>query len=247
MIGVALGFGALMSRGRLATGFKALWEKRAFFLVILFMANLPDVDYIPGVLIGEINASHHGYTHTLGWIVAVAVASWLLWRKADRIGWAVFAILFAALASHLVADIFSGDGNSPYGIMALWPFTDSFTISPVTIFWSLRKATWSDVFQWYNVRAALYEALVVLPVLVAVLLFKRFAPASKKGEVGNVKLELETWNLALQGWVQHSHCPSTPCRYTNFRWISSFQNRSASLPARAFTRACSPTPPANRA
>ena len=164
-----------MPRGRLATGFKVLWEKRATFLVILFMANLPDIDYLPGVLMGPINAFHHGYTHAFGWIVAVAFASWLLWRKEDRVGWAVFAVLFAALASHLFADIFSDDSNPPYGIMALWPFTDRYYISPVSIFWSLRKATWNDIFQWYNVRAALYEALILAPIVVLVLTYKRFA------------------------------------------------------------------------
>lgn len=174
IIGVALGCGYLMPRGRLAAGFQILWEQRALFFVILLMANLPDVDYIPGILKGQINAFHHEYTHTLGWIVAVAVASWLLWRRAERVGWTVFAVLFAALASHLIADFFSDDGNPPYGILALWPFTDRFYISPVSIFWSLRKATWNDVFQWYNVRAALYEALILAPVVVGILIYKRF-------------------------------------------------------------------------
>ena len=187
MIGVALGCGALMPRGRLKAGFKALWEQRAYFLVIVLMANLPDIDYVPGVLVGEINAFHHYFTHTLGWIAAVAVASWLLLRKSSGAGWPVFIVLFAALASHLVADLLSADGNAPYGIMALWPFTDRFYISPSSIFWSLRKATWSDVFQWYNVRAALYEALVILPMLVAVLVFKRFAPVRRMGDIPNLE------------------------------------------------------------
>lgn len=189
LIGVALGCGVLMPRGRLKAGFKALWEQRAYFLVILLMANLPDIDYVPGVLMGQLNAFHHWYTHTLGWIAAVAVASWLLWWKTDRVGWSVFVVLFAALATHLIADIFSGDEKPPFGIMALWPFTDSFYISSMSIFWSLRKGTWNDVFQWYNVHAALYEAAVTLPVIVAVLLFKRFARVPGGTAAGNLKLE----------------------------------------------------------
>jgi len=178
-----------MPRGRLKAGFKALWEQRAYFLVIVLMANFPDIDYIPGVLMGQINAFHHWYTHTLGWIAAVAVASWWLWRKTDRVRWPVFVVLFTAMATHLLSDLLSGDGNAPYGIMALWPFTDSFYISSTSVFWSLRKGTWNDVFQWYNVRAALYEAAVLLPVLLAVLLFKRFAPARRSGPVDNLTLE----------------------------------------------------------
>ena len=119
----------------------------------------------------------------------MAVASWLLWRKTERVGWSVLVVLFAALASHLVADLFSEDGSLPYGIMALWPFTDRFYISPESIFWGLRKMTWTDVFQWYNVQAALYEAVVLLPVLGAVLLFKRFARVPGGADAGNLKLE----------------------------------------------------------
>ena len=183
MIGVALGCGAFMPRGKLKAGFKALWEQRAAFFVILLMANLPDIDYLPGVLMGEINAFHHWYTHTLGWVVAVAAATWLLWRRANRLGWAMFVLVLAALASHLVADLFSADSRPPYGIMALWPLTDQFYISPHSIFWGLRKTTWHDVFQWYNVQAALYELLVLSPAVAAVLVFKRFAPTSRMPEI----------------------------------------------------------------
>lgn len=174
-----------MPRGRLKAGFKALWDQRAYFLIIVLMAHLPDIDYVPGVLLGDINAFHHAYTHTLGWVAAVAAASWLLWRRSARVGWTVGVVLFVALASHVVSDMFSGDDGAPFGVMALWPFTDRFYISPESFFWSLRKGTWNDVFQWYNVRAALFELLVLLPVLGAVLLFKRFAPA---GETRNVPL-----------------------------------------------------------
>ena len=189
MIGAAIGCGALMPRGPLKSGVKAIWEQRAYFLVILLMANLPDIDYVPGVLMGEINAFHHWYTHTLGWIAAVAVASWMLWWKTSRVGWPVCVVLFAALASHLVSDLFAADHSFPYGIMALWPFTDRFYISPTSIFWSLRKATWGDVFQWYNVRAALFEVAVMAPVIAAVLLFKRYARTPDDGDAGNLKLE----------------------------------------------------------
>ena len=182
IIGAALGCGVLMPRGRWKAGLQALWEQRAGFLVIVFMANLPDIDYLPGVLMGSINVFHHWYTHTLGWIAVVSLAVWILWRKTHRAGWSVFALLFAALASHLAVDLFSADHSVPYGIMALWPFTDTFYISPEPLFWSLRKGTWNDVFQWYNVQAALYEAAVLLPVLAGVLLYKRFAPARGRAE-----------------------------------------------------------------
>ena len=164
MIGAAIGCGALMPRGPLKAGFKALWEQRAYFLVILLMANLPDIDYVPGVLMGEINAFHHWYTHTLGWIAVVSLAVWILWRKTHRAGWSVFAVLFAALASHLAVDLFSADHSVPYGIMALWPFSDAHYKLP----WPILRDVWrhfSVEATIHNLISVAWEIAVLLPIL----------------------------------------------------------------------------------
>ena len=47
-----------MPRGRWKAGLQALWEQRAGFLVIVFMANLPDIDYLPGAAeLGDFDAT----------------------------------------------------------------------------------------------------------------------------------------------------------------------------------------------
>ncbi len=177
LIGLAVACGRLLPRGPQGAALKGLWSQRGALMVLLVLANLPDVDYLPGVLMGEINAFHHYYTHTLGWIVAIGLLAWLGWRQIDRrVGWGMFGFMLLALATHLVADELSADSAPPYGIMALWPFTDRFFISPVTVFWDLAKETWADVFQWYNVRAVAFEAAVCLPLVLAVLVWKRRSP-----------------------------------------------------------------------
>ena len=174
LIGTALGMAACLPRGPFHNLWNAARQQKGLMLLLLLLANAPDVDYVPGVIIGQINAYHHYYTHTLGWITLVALGAWLGLRIfRPTAGWRSFVLIFLTLASHLFADWITDDGRAPYGIMALWPFTDRFYISPVNIFWQLEKAEWRDVFQWHNLLAVGVEVAWCLPLVGVVLLGKR--------------------------------------------------------------------------
>ncbi len=173
LIGLGLGLGVLSPRGAWRDLLAFARRNWAALLLVVAMANAPDVDYIPGVLVGRINAYHHLYTHTLGWIALVAAGAWLVARAfRPGFGWVWLPIFFAALATHLLADLVTEDTAAPYGIMALWPFTDRFYLSPVTIFRHLEKAEWADVFQLYNLKVLLLEALWCIPLVAGVVIWK---------------------------------------------------------------------------
>lgn len=131
------------------------------------LANLPDVDYVPGVIAGEFNRWHHFYTHTPGWCVLVAGGVWCLWRVWRRVPMTAFGWLLALLLSHLAADYLTEDRRPPQGIMALWPVNDRFYIAPVQIFAHLKKDHYADFVQWHNFRAALLEVAWCAPLLIA--------------------------------------------------------------------------------
>jgi membrane-bound metal-dependent hydrolase YbcI (DUF457 family) len=159
-----------------------LYRHRGFLFVALILANLPDVDYVPGFFVGDWHAYHHGYTHTLGWVVLVSLAVWLVaWHKAPGKGFGVFLASCALAGSHLLADLVTDDGRFPYGIMLLWPLTERHFISPVSVFWRLEKATLDDVFQWYNVRAVAVEFIRALPLVLAALVYKHFSSKQPAG------------------------------------------------------------------
>jgi len=90
--------------------------------VSLALASLPDVDQrLPGV-------DHRGVTHTVGFALAVGLAlgalGWLLGRGAGPGTTAEFAAVgFAvgttAIVSHLLADVIT-----PMGITPFWPVSD---------------------------------------------------------------------------------------------------------------------------
>jgi inner membrane protein len=146
-------------------------------LAAVVLANAPDLDYIPGLFVGDWNALHHGYTHTLGWVALVAAGIWMLRRTyRPTAGWGLLAFILVALLSHLVADLLTDDGRPPYGIMLGWPFSSEYLISPVTPFWRLEKKDLADVLQWYNVKAVLVEVAWTAPLLVVVLLYKARGP-----------------------------------------------------------------------
>ncbi len=81
--------------------------------------------------------------------------------------------LVVLLASHMLADWLTRDASEPYGLMALWPLSDTYMISSWPLYIGLKKADWGEVFQSVNVLLVSWEALVSLPLVALVVLLKR--------------------------------------------------------------------------
>src|SRR5262245_10247384 len=97
----------------------------------VLLANAPDLDFLPGLAVGDPNAFHRGMTHTIGAAALVATAVWVVarWRRARRPQWwAAFAA--AAYGSHLLVDWMTVDVIPPRGIQLLWPFSDRWLHAP---------------------------------------------------------------------------------------------------------------------
>ncbi len=98
--------------------------------VAIFLSNVPDLDFIPQLLTGE--KYHHGLTHSITFTVlfAVVVGSiGCLFRK--QIFKRLFFLTLIVYGSHLLMDFFTEGGK---GIQLLWPFAESFFISPISVF-----------------------------------------------------------------------------------------------------------------
>src|SRR5262245_66644350 len=81
------------------------------------LANAPDIDFLPGILLGHPGAYHRGVTHTLLAVVLVAVAVALGIRFAGRgrVPIARAGLWAGAVyASHLVVDFFTVDSVAPH-------------------------------------------------------------------------------------------------------------------------------------
>ena len=152
------------------------WRAPAWrwYLFAIVAANAPDLDFIPGLLVGDINRFHQGPTHSLTaallfGVFATLAARWLQ-SKPLHVG-----ILGTALySSHLLLDFFCRDGRPPFGQPLLWPFTDTHWIAPQPLFsGGIKHGVPGDslvvfiqnVFSWHNLGVMAMEAVILLPLL----------------------------------------------------------------------------------
>ena len=171
LIGLAIGMARFVPR---VPGWRALarrmWENRIPLFICVLLANAPDIDYLFGIPRGDLNLYHHAVTHTSAWTIALALAVWAVgWP--DR-SWRSFLFVLALPASHLVADFFTADFSKPYGMMLAWPFSIRYWLSPVPLFPSASKSSFSDLVSWRNLLVVTRELLTLLPVVALVAALK---------------------------------------------------------------------------
>jgi len=108
------------------------WSLVALYLIV---ANAPDLDFIPGLLVGNASRYHHGITHSLGFAALVGFAfSVLLYLRKRAAIRKNFAIFFCLYFSHVVLDYFSLDSSTPHGVPLFWPLSSTYYIAPFTLF-----------------------------------------------------------------------------------------------------------------
>lgn len=172
VVGLTLAAGRILPRCRWSELGARAREHAGLILFTVFLALLPDIDYLPGALRGDWNAYHHGYTHTILWSALVSAGIWSLWRAFRPVEPRMWLYIFIVLLSHPLADLFSADASAPQGMMLFWPLSDAYYISPKSLFLRLYKDEFSEVFQWKNLLAVVVELCWTLPLLFLVLAVK---------------------------------------------------------------------------
>ena len=140
----------------------------------IFLANAPDLDFLPGLLTGSPALYHQGITHSLlfGCIVSLGAAAIYAYGA-----WPFLRIFYLCLfsyLSHLAMDFLGPDGRPPYGIPLLWPISDTYFIAPVPLFLGMHHAgsahaslqDWiRGVLDLRNLWAIALEAVLIAPFL----------------------------------------------------------------------------------
>ncbi len=148
-------------------------------LLFVFLANLPDIDFLVGFLVGEPNLYHrHFLSHSIGAaaIVGCIAALCFCWRDWRRFTWHV--LLFGSIYfSHVFLDAFSHDTSQPVGVPMLWPFSKDYIVSPVLLFLSVEKEGngmnfVQNLFVMHNIWAAVLEFLIFMPIVSIIKLVK---------------------------------------------------------------------------
>lgn len=147
----------------------------------LLAANAADLDFIPGLLVGDPGLYHHGISHSLGFAALVAVVYGLLLMFATRQArWQPFVISFALWSSHIGLDYFSIDPGLPYGVPLFWPLSDAYYIAPFPFFPEIRRSQVSSEFlaslvSLHNLWAISIELLVLGSSAVLMLVAQKLA------------------------------------------------------------------------
>jgi inner membrane protein len=138
-------------------------------------AALPDIDlvYLP---------VHRTATHSIPMailitIISVAVTGWVRATSktpSTRIGWVADPYLGLACglawSSHIPLDWLGADASAPYGVQALWPFSDRWFVSGWDLFpGTERRQPFAVRALLINLRAAIREIALMGSVLLAVM------------------------------------------------------------------------------
>ena len=149
---------------------------KTLFLFIL-LANLPDLDFVFYLLLGEkIVGLHQYFTHNVFFVGLTALAFWPFFKtKKERL------VLLLVAFSHLGLDVLTIDGVPPIGFRLFYPCSQQ--LFNFGIFPNLLKGTWGEVFSWHNLQVVCFETLLSLVPLF--LAFRRkWALYFKKRKVG---------------------------------------------------------------
>ncbi|MBN2400468.1 MAG: metal-dependent hydrolase [Candidatus Aminicenantes bacterium] len=151
-------------------------------LFLVFLSNLPDADFLPGLMTGSPNRYHHGIFHSLGAALVVSAVIVLIFFRKKQQPKILFAVSFLVYSSHLLLDFFTRDFAAPYGLPLFWPFSKSYYIAARPIFSNITRSSRSSdffpsLFNSHNLKAALLEivligGLVLMATMVRFLLTK---------------------------------------------------------------------------
>jgi membrane-bound metal-dependent hydrolase YbcI (DUF457 family) len=134
----------------------AFIRSRRFVALCATLAAIPDLDLLYQRIHRTVT---HSVTATLVvTILAIAVTGWVT----SRVRWRIALACGVAYGSHVLLDWLGADSFIPYGIQALWPFSDRWFIAPWPIFpGTERRLPFSPRGIWMNTWAVVAETLIL--------------------------------------------------------------------------------------
>ncbi len=163
----------------------------------VLLANAPDLDFLPGILIGDPSAFHHNVSHSLLFGALFTLALTFIAKK--LLGWfpdysfiRLVIVGFLLYSSHLVVDFVTLDDGFPYGMQLFWPFSSYRVNAPLYSLLNIIHET--TPLSVHNLKAVLREILVFAPLTL-------YFALANKGLLGRRRRALSLLATILFGLV----------------------------------------------
>ena len=144
------------------------WRLPLQLIMVAGLSMLPDLDVIPAIIFGDMQAYHNNLSHSLlvGFPVALLIAG-IFSRLYRSNFWLWFLICLISYDLHVLMDALTAER----GVMMFWPLTQARFASPIKLFYGLQWGLgWFSIWHLWTIFT---ESLFALVVLAAVNYFDR--------------------------------------------------------------------------
>jgi hypothetical protein len=131
-------------------------------VIVAALGVAPDLDLVAH--------AHRGPTHSIGAAILVGL---VVFAIVGNLRWSVAAA--AAWGSHVLLDWLGTDTRPPFGLMALWPWSQRYFESPLHLFPAVSRRYWLGEFWIDNHEAHAVEVCVLAPIAWIVITLSRRA------------------------------------------------------------------------
>ena len=114
-----------IAAGTACCGSRSLLGHWRDLLLFSLAGQIPDLDFVPGIIMGDPDLYHHGVSHSVG-AALIAGGLFYLWglHRKDALRWGLMG--FFVVLSHVLIDALCTDTSPPSGVPLLWPFSQEY-------------------------------------------------------------------------------------------------------------------------
>lgn len=154
--------------GTLATWQRPLWGYGKDLALFAVLAMAADLDFVPGLLMGNPSAYHQGLSHSVG-MAGLAGVVMGLWGARYGQAWRWALVGGLVYLSHPLVDYITMDTRPPLGVQLWWPMSGEHVQAPAQVFLNVRRESFTWEVISHDLLAIGRELLILGLPLAAVL------------------------------------------------------------------------------
>ncbi|MBI5586342.1 MAG: metal-dependent hydrolase [Deltaproteobacteria bacterium] len=133
--------------------------------MVLLASLAPDLDFFPGLILGDPSRYHQSLSHSLGaaFLIALVLGGAARLRFPEAAWWQWSGLALLVIFGHLFLDYFTADTRPPIGFPLFWPFSERRFTYSLPIFPPLLRDPALPDFWSHNLFTMMVELLILIP------------------------------------------------------------------------------------